>query len=378
MSLMPWRKEKLRYAEVGDDDDQQDTAVRRYPYFPTQPASENYHSDSDNNSFSIFNLELESSDLTSPLGVGESTCGFFTADFPLVSPVQQECARPLRRTSSINRRRPRSSEATVRRRFSKDMMLQKTAILQSIKGKDSDEADRKSLEKSLCLRLGGVLGGGIRNEEDEDSKSIESRLGKVKLHDGNHRHHRSMTRIPKGTSLPRGREQRRRSRSERRSSIQISSRSSSDEKRALSRSIRSERRTKRRSESDVQELESRSSVVEGAGGIIRPNHDHRFKAMNLSKSSLCKIPPPPLSGAIVLRSQSHERVQAKLIGHEQDDELKKERIDQRPSSFNNRSKKRPSSFNKQEISDIYSQAHQRHLQRYSSGSHPTNGPDNED
>lgn len=355
MSHAPWRN--TRYAEVGDNDDRQDTEVRRYPYFPTQQASD-YHSDSNNNSLSTLNLssstldlELCSSELTSSLGVGETTSGYFTADFPLVPPVQEKPRAPrppLRRTNSINRRRPRSSEATVRRRFCKDLMLQKTAILQAIKGKDSDgRDDKKSLEKSKVLRLGHVHGGGTRDEED-DSKSIESRLGKLKLHDGNHRHHRTMTR------LPRGREQWRRTRSER--SLEVPPRSSSDEKRDLNRSIRSERRKKRRSEADLQELKSRSTVVEGTGGcsIIRPNH--RFKPMDLTKPSHGKIAPPLSSEARVLRSQSHERAQAKLVRREQDDQ-------------------RPSSFNKKEISDMYSQAHQRHLQRYSSKRLPTNGAD---
>ncbi|KAL3936916.1 MAG: hypothetical protein SGBAC_007871 [Bacillariaceae sp.] len=322
MSHLPWRSN--RYAEVGENDDRLDTEEsRRYPYFPTQQASD-CHSAKNNNSWPTLNffsstldMEFCSPDSTSPLGVGETTSDFFTADFPLVPSGREKPRAPrptLRRTNSSNRRR-----------FNKDLKLQKSTILQSIKGNDSDGDDEKLRGKSKAPGLGGAVNdGGTRNEED-DSKSIESRLGKLKVKDDIHRRRRVMARIPKGNSLSRGRAQRQRS--ER--SLQVSSRSPSDEKRDLKCTIRSQRRTQRRSESDLHELQSRSTVVEGTGGcsIIRPNR--RFKPMDLSRLSDGKISPPS-SEPRLLRGQSHKRLQAKLVNREQG-ELNKNLIEQPPN-----------------------------------------------
>ncbi|CAJ1959881.1 unnamed protein product [Cylindrotheca closterium] len=376
---MHWRNEKPQYAEIGDSDDRQDTEVRKYPYFPVQRVPDgdqmnntssstlNFHSS--NSSSSTLNFEMSISDLPSSLPNGEqgSSSSFSAdfADFPLIPTVQDKPrARPtLRRTGSINRRRPKSSDATVRRRLSKDSMLQKTAILQSIKRKDSGSDDKRSLDSSKVHHRSVHRGRGDSIGGDKDSKSIDSSLHKTKLHHGNHWHHRSMTRL----SPPRSFE--RQSRSQR--SLQVSSsRSPSAEKRELDRTIRSHRRKERRSDSDLHSLKSTSTEVEGVDGcsIIRPNY--RFRR----QKSFEHKPPAPSSEAKVLRSQSHERLQAKLAKHElakHEHEKLKKRIDEQDCK-NSMFKIRPpprmsissSHHTKREISDICHKTSQHYSQRY--------------
>ena len=291
MPRIPWRNQKP-YEQISNDDS------RHYPYFPNQAVASPRTSPKHRKNHES-TLELGPSEPVSPLRFGESTSSFSAAaiaemiDAPLVPPIVQPKPRPrLKRSSSINRRsRSRSSDAPVRRRVSKDMMLQKTAILQSIEQREPGQnlkatkpIRRRSLEESQQLL------GFHKAEPGSEKSSTNSRIHKTRLHDGSHRHHRRMTRLRRSQSpqshADKSIESARSSDSHssnsgerrlRRSARSLESSPTSEKKGELNLNsivLGQRRRHHRRSDGDLKSLKTRYTSVKGTDGccIIRPNY----------------------------------------------------------------------------------------------------------